>query len=219
MLERYIVNKSAEELERDLALVFETLDTEEKQEIKTLVQDFVLIQNDLIEKYGKIAETLNILSNKNIEIPPYPEFPTSFALVNPVDINKPSWWKEVDLSSILEAIERITIEIPPSQDYSAHFAHTNSLLASILSELRKPQPILGARTIHRGGINLVENEIPTGTVDAVNTTFTLANTPKEGSLKVYTDGVRLLPTEVTGGKTFTVNIAPTSTIVCDYVKQ
>ena len=37
----------------------------------------------------------------------------------------------------------------------------------------------------------VENETPSGTQNGANTTFTLANTPKSGSLRLYRNGQRL----------------------------
>lgn len=39
--------------------------------------------------------------------------------------------------------------------------------------------------------NLAESEVPAGLIDAKNGTFTLAHTPKPGSLKVYYNGLRL----------------------------
>jgi len=39
-------------------------------------------------------------------------------------------------------------------------------------------------------INFVENETPSGTVNGTNDTFTVANTPTAGSLKVYVNGIR-----------------------------
>jgi hypothetical protein len=41
------------------------------------------------------------------------------------------------------------------------------------------------------GSNFVDDETPAGTVNGSNTTFTLANTPVAGSVKLYCQGVRL----------------------------
>lgn len=63
------------------------------------------------------------------------------------------------------------------------------------------------------------NEIPTGTVNGSNTAFTLANTPRSGTLMLYTDGVRMVPTvdyTITGAN-ITMGIAPVSTIIADYM--
>lgn len=38
--------------------------------------------------------------------------------------------------------------------------------------------------------NIVESEVPTGTIDGTNATFNLANTPVAGSLKLYKNGMR-----------------------------
>ena len=37
----------------------------------------------------------------------------------------------------------------------------------------------------------VDSETPTGTIDGSNKTFTLANTPTVGSVKLYLEGVRM----------------------------
>jgi hypothetical protein len=38
--------------------------------------------------------------------------------------------------------------------------------------------------------NVVESEVPAGTIDGTNATFNLANTPVTGSLKLYKNGMR-----------------------------
>lgn len=40
-------------------------------------------------------------------------------------------------------------------------------------------------------INFADEETPSGTINGINTTFTLAHTPLSGSLKVYLNGIRL----------------------------
>lgn len=67
---------------------------------------------------------------------------------------------------------------------------------------------------------IIENEVPTGSVNDVNTNFTLANTPIAGSVKVFLNGLRMKPTTdyTVSGTTITFLIAPTTgdTILCDY---
>ena len=41
---------------------------------------------------------------------------------------------------------------------------------------------------------VIDNEVPSGTIDGTNATFTLANTPVTGSVKLYLGGQRLAPT-------------------------
>jgi hypothetical protein len=38
--------------------------------------------------------------------------------------------------------------------------------------------------------NIIESETPTGSVNGINDTFTLANTPVAGSVKLYKNGIR-----------------------------
>lgn len=55
-----------------------------------------------------------------------------------------------------------------------------------------------------GGINFADDETPSGTVNGVNTTFTLANTPSPAtSLQLYRDGQLLTP----GGVDYTLATA------------
>jgi hypothetical protein len=42
--------------------------------------------------------------------------------------------------------------------------------------------------------NFVDSEVPSGTINGTNVTFTLANTPTSGSLHLYLNGVRQTPT-------------------------
>lgn len=58
--------------------------------------------------------------------------------------------------------------------------------------------------------NFATNEVPTGTIDGLNTTFTLANTPTAGSVSLYQDGLLFTPTTdySISGATITMVIAP-----------
>lgn len=63
------------------------------------------------------------------------------------------------------------------------------------------------------------NEIPSGTINGINDTFTIENAPRTGTLMLYVDGIRLIQTvdfEITG-VTITVGIPPISAIICDYM--
>lgn len=50
-------------------------------------------------------------------------------------------------------------------------------------------------TVSAASITFVDGEVPSGTVDSSNVTFTLAHTPTAGSVKIYKDGIRLKITE------------------------
>jgi len=66
----------------------------------------------------------------------------------------------------------------------------------------------------QGGVsssNFTENEVPSGTINGSNVTFTLAGTPSPaGSLTVYLNGARLKVTEdyTLSGVTLTMVVAP-----------
>jgi hypothetical protein len=67
---------------------------------------------------------------------------------------------------------------------------------------------------------LVKGEVPSGTKDSSNVTFTLATTPITGSLQLYINGIRLKLTDdytITGG-TITMGTAPNSgdILLADY---
>jgi uncharacterized surface anchored protein len=71
--------------------------------------------------------------------------------------------------------------------------------------------------------HFIDDETPTGTINGINTVFTIASTPNpSGSLKVYVNGQRMRITEdyTVSGRTITFLIAPptTSIILCDYRK-
>ena len=62
------------------------------------------------------------------------------------------------------------------------------------------------------GLNFVDDEIPSGTLNGTNKDFTIKETPINGSLKVYRDGQRLKITEdyTLSGKTISLIFAPVS---------
>lgn len=68
----------------------------------------------------------------------------------------------------------------------------------------------------------VFNEVPSGAIDGVNTTFTLATTPKEGTLTVYLPTRQKLGDDYTvSGNTITFTVAPAigSVLIVDYIKE
>lgn len=61
-----------------------------------------------------------------------------------------------------------------------------------------------------------DNEVPSGTVDGANQTFTLAHTPTSGSVKLYWNGVRQAPTgdfTVTGATITTIFTAQSGDVL------
>lgn len=84
---------------------------------------------------------------------------------------------------------------------------------------------MGDISVHKlasgaSAITHVFNEVPTGTVNGVNTDFVLAATPITNSLNVYLNGARLqITTDYTlATATITFLTAPLlgSVILCDY---
>ena len=71
-----------------------------------------------------------------------------------------------------------------------------------------------------GGGNIIDNEIPVGTIDGTNDTFTLSHTPTAGVEHLYLNGARQTPTldYTIVADTITFNVPPTvlSKIICDY---
>lgn len=71
-----------------------------------------------------------------------------------------------------------------------------------------------------GGASFIDNEIPSGTVDGVNTVFTLANIPTTGSQHIYVNGLRQTPTVdyTISADTITFTVAPviSSNLLADY---
>ena len=97
-------------------------------------------------------------------------------------------------------------------------------IKKVIQEIMQSSSTMGSRNqkippMHGGGASLIYNEIPTGTINAINTIFTLANVPKTGSVMVYLDGIRLNGTGFTiSGRTLTMTVAPVTELVVDYAK-
>lgn len=70
--------------------------------------------------------------------------------------------------------------------------------------------------------SFVDSEVPSGSVNSSNVTFTLANTPIAGSVKLYQNGIRLKVTTdySISGVTITFVTAPTTgdLLLTDYRK-
>lgn len=71
-----------------------------------------------------------------------------------------------------------------------------------------------------GDLTFVDGEEPSGLVNDVNVTFTIANTPEAGSVKIYWNGIRIKEVEdyTISGDTITFLVAPSTgdIILCDY---
>jgi hypothetical protein len=70
---------------------------------------------------------------------------------------------------------------------------------------------------------LIDDESPAGTINGINAVFTLANIPRDGSLKLYSDGMRVPAANITATITagvYTITLAagsiPTATLSADY---
>ena len=86
--------------------------------------------------------------------------------------------------------------------------------------IRKSSATTLANVAVGSSTTFVDDETPTGAVDGANPTYTLANTPTAGSLKVYEGGVRKLQTvdwSLSGTTiTFTYNPPNGSYVRVDY---
>jgi hypothetical protein len=72
--------------------------------------------------------------------------------------------------------------------------------------------------------NFVYNEVPSGTINGSNVTFTLANTPTTGTVRLYINGLRMDASQYSiTGATITYSVAPSNTgfsdkLLADYLK-
>lgn len=67
-----------------------------------------------------------------------------------------------------------------------------------------------------GGGGTATSEVPTGTINGVNTVFHTAHNPIGGSLVVFRDGLRTTAFTLTGGNVITFSVAPTTSVIIDY---
>lgn len=76
--------------------------------------------------------------------------------------------------------------------------------------------------VNVGGGNFADNEVPSGAVNGSNVTFTLANTPTSGTVKLYLNGIRQKSGSgndyTISGVTITTAVAPASgdALLADY---
>lgn len=116
-------------------------------------------------------------------------------------------------------------------DAESHLIHVDSLLQSVAPTNKmvvwdSVGKKLYSQAIPTGGglsaSNFVFNEVPSGTINGINTTFTLANTPTAGTVRVFLRGLRMkLTTDYTiSGSTITmINIPGTGDdLITDYLK-
>lgn len=67
--------------------------------------------------------------------------------------------------------------------------------------------------------SFVWSEIPTGTINGSNDTFTLANDPIAGTARVYADGIRVNASGFSiVGTALTLTIPPDNSLQIDYMK-
>lgn len=67
--------------------------------------------------------------------------------------------------------------------------------------------------------NFIYNEVPSGAINGTNKSFTLANTPVTGSVRVWVDGIRFNASDFTvSSTTLTLTVAPQTELVVDYNK-
>ena len=64
-------------------------------------------------------------------------------------------------------------------------------MKDMFDEFRKAVRFGGQRTLHRGGIDMIAGEVPSGTINGINVTFTLNEIPRTNTESIYENGVRL----------------------------
>jgi len=142
--------------------------------------------------------------------------------------------KEVDINDLVKkTLERIS---KPKDGKNAKELNINDIVNKVVSKIKslkddnrvsynnlKDVPQIYRKDTALGGIsnttiandlglNFVDDEIPSGTLNGTNKDFTIKETPINGSLKVYRDGQRLKVTEdyTLSGKTISLIFAPVS---------
>lgn len=104
---------------------------------------------------------------------------------------------------------------------SVSVGEIKEMIQLAVKNLSKPSKNLGGIS-RGGGASMIFNEIPTGLINGSNTTYTLANVPKSGSVAVYLTGVRQRPTTdfTISGRTLTMIPAPgvNDNLYVDYAK-
>lgn len=86
------------------------------------------------------------------------------------------------------------------------------------SEIITDLTLIDTAAAATSAIRFSENEVPNGLINGLNSVYALLHTPIAGSLKVYSDGVRISsPTDFSiAGQVLTITIAPTDALIVDY---
>jgi hypothetical protein len=157
-----------------------------------------------------------------IELPEYPAHPTELdvTVLNPtetVSITRPSWYQPLSKADIQDAIQPVIDALTSAQANEPAIDRVTLVDSEgrpiDLSKLFVQRPTAGSVPLFRGGINQKTEIILDGTVDGVNTTFTIPTTypnPKSDSVRLFLNGARLQNNVdyTFSGRTFTVNPAP-----------
>ena len=180
-------------------------------ELKTTVENYMALEKTTATKLGSIASALAGLG-LNV--------PSSFSISHPIEIKKPAWWENfswtellISLQSVLDNISsrifrsKLEIGSPETRQYNVVVDEEGrpidwQKLINQLLLINRPLGVSRGFTTMRGGFNIVDDEVPTGTIDDLNQTFTLANAPNPtGSLKLFLNGAR----QRAGGEDFSLS--------------
>lgn len=130
--------------------------------------------------------------------PLIPKLPTSDELVQIIEKVMESREVEISGEEMVERINALPIDDPKKMIDAEHIKNLPYFLKSL------------GYTRKTFGSMYADDEVPDGTVDGVNAAFTISNTPVDGSLKVYADGIRqkLGQDYTLNGVTITFAVAP-----------
>ena len=194
--ERVIFSKSVQKLADSLSDLNEL-----KTSIKTLTEEFVKTRDSSLDT--EIIEAINKLDKET------PEFPKEIKISNEVAVSN------------LDEIKIPEVKVPPFPEVIKAVLVDSEGRPIDLAKLYKPQrEILGARG--GSGPTEVSNETPSGSVNDVNTVFTLTFSPIAETVKVYVNGARQLSGSgndfTLSGSTITFTNPPStgSNILVDY---
>lgn len=184
------------------------------------------LQAKILEKVANEKEVVIPAPVVNVDIP------------KEVEVKKPKWYENLSIQPVVSAIaslpnliwsSRLEKGSPETRQYVVLVDELGNpislqkLLEPIISALRGIQNQPQQRTMSRsGGVNMVYNEVPSGTVDGSNTDFILIDVPLSGTLQVYVNGARMKLNEdfTLSLKTISFITAPPigSIILVDYQK-
>lgn len=100
-----------------------------------------------------------------------------------------------------------------SNEVALLVALDNLAISGAAEAIRKTGATTLANVSISGGVTFITGEVPTGAIDGSNKTFTLANTPTSGSVKLFHNGLRL---RSGAGNDYTVS---TATITMSYAPE